>query len=201
MGLFKPAWQSSNEKKAIRAVEKLVDQDTLAYLAENAESTTVKESAASKLTEHGARKLTDQRVLVDIAQKAKDLKTRVAAMETLAARETLPKDLEEPLNRDLKELAKQERIEICTEIITKRKGEIIHEQSWEGHRGTTFKYECHTTLYCESCDQKTPQKLVYIMRLTNDGQFDRASYDKAIASCEICSLEVTLGNVWDFYRR
>ena len=62
MDIFKPAWASKNEQKALKAVENISDQNKLGKVAKNAWHTTVSSAAV--------RKLTDQSVLVDIATTA-----------------------------------------------------------------------------------------------------------------------------------
>lgn len=88
MGLFAPAWKSSNEAKAIKAVESLNDQSVLASAARESLHKSVRLSAINKLT--------DQSVLVEIAKKgdysASDVKSfseseyreeRIAAIKKL----------------------------------------------------------------------------------------------------------------------
>lgn len=75
MGLFKPAWQSKNEKKALKAVQKLTDQTTLADIAKSMVTINVRHTAVKKLT--------DQSVLAFIAKNEKDSRVRITAIEKL----------------------------------------------------------------------------------------------------------------------
>ena len=61
MGIFKPAWMSENESKALKAVSKLMDEATLAIVWKEARNRTVREAAVEKLT--------DQEVLAEVAKK------------------------------------------------------------------------------------------------------------------------------------
>ena len=49
MGFFKPAWQSENEEKALKAVEKETNQKKLEEIAQNAMICTVRKNAIFKL--------------------------------------------------------------------------------------------------------------------------------------------------------
>jgi len=60
MGLFKPAWQSKNESKALKAVEKETNEEKLIQIAKNASSYEVRKNAILKIN--------DQNVLADIAK-------------------------------------------------------------------------------------------------------------------------------------
>ena len=51
MGLFKPAWQSNNEEKALKAVEAENDQTALIRIAKNARYSSVGIAAISKITD------------------------------------------------------------------------------------------------------------------------------------------------------
>ena len=51
MGLFKPAWQSGNSDKALKAVAKENDPKTLVQIIVNSDSWAVKQAALSKLTD------------------------------------------------------------------------------------------------------------------------------------------------------
>jgi hypothetical protein len=76
MGLFKPAWQSKNKKRALKAVEKLTDQTKLAKVATSATNTYVRHAAVKKLT--------DQNVLAAIAKRYVESETvRLTAIEKL----------------------------------------------------------------------------------------------------------------------
>ncbi|MDR2050431.1 MAG: hypothetical protein LBQ63_01480 [Deltaproteobacteria bacterium] len=83
---FKPAWQSNNIARAIRAIEKLNDQKTLAGIAENGMNDAVRRAAIQRLTDQktlariawnyragldrnvAVLNLTDQDALADIAK-------------------------------------------------------------------------------------------------------------------------------------
>ena len=54
MGLFKPAWMSNNEEKALRAVESLTDQTELARAVYAARSREARKAAVGKLTDTDA---------------------------------------------------------------------------------------------------------------------------------------------------
>ena len=50
-GLFKPAWMSENEEKALRAVAKLTDQTLLARVVREAVVCKARTAAVEKLTD------------------------------------------------------------------------------------------------------------------------------------------------------
>ena len=53
-GLFKPAWMSKNEKKALKAVEKETDQNELGNIANNAPIYKIRNIAAEKLSDENS---------------------------------------------------------------------------------------------------------------------------------------------------
>jgi len=63
MAFFKPAWQSDNKEKALKAVSKVTDQIILAEIIKNAPLGVVKESSLKKITDHN--------ILIDIANNTK----------------------------------------------------------------------------------------------------------------------------------
>ena len=76
LDLFKPAWQSGNQKKALKAVKKLTDQVVLTRVAKEAENYYVRLLAIEKLS--------DQVVLADIARnKAENENIRFEAAKKL----------------------------------------------------------------------------------------------------------------------
>jgi len=75
MRLFRPAWDSKNEKRAVKAVEKLTDEVLLARIAKEARCWRARIAAVEKLT--------DQNVLADIAENANEYHLRKAAVEKL----------------------------------------------------------------------------------------------------------------------
>jgi geranylgeranyl pyrophosphate synthase len=75
MGLFKPAWASENDKRAVKAVNKLTDQTILTDLARNNKSVFVRKAAVEKLT--------DQSILADIARNDKNPTVSRAAIEKI----------------------------------------------------------------------------------------------------------------------
>ena len=75
MRLFKPAWQSKNSKRAVKAVNKLTDQNELERAAREAMNGYARMSAIGKLT--------DQNVLIDIAKNDKHRDIRRAAINNL----------------------------------------------------------------------------------------------------------------------
>ena len=105
MGLFKPTWMGMSKEKALKAVEKLTDQNILTDVAKNAPSSDVRFMAIGKLAEktitqeyasilakngmyrHICKaiigKLTDQTALSEIALNSKEPKIREAAIEKL----------------------------------------------------------------------------------------------------------------------
>lgn len=102
MGLFKPAWMSDNQKKALKVVAKETDQVKLEEIAKNAVLVGVRIEAIKKLTDQSVladfakkdadkkvrcwaiSKLHDQNVLADIAQNDHDYIVREAAFSKLA---------------------------------------------------------------------------------------------------------------------
>jgi uncharacterized DUF497 family protein len=107
MGLFKPAWMSENSEKALKAVEKLTDQQTLAQAATTALIAEVRLAAVKKLNDQTAfaniakndlssdvrklavEKLTNQSILADIAKNHKDYTMRRIAIEKINNAELL----------------------------------------------------------------------------------------------------------------
>ena len=88
MGLFKPAWMSTNEEKALKAVErmviipnKLTDQEVLSYVVMNDED--------SFLRGKIIKKLTNQDTLGSIAKNDADNKLREIAIERLTDKHLL----------------------------------------------------------------------------------------------------------------
>lgn len=81
MGLFKPAWQSKNEKRAVRAVEKLKDQVKIESAATDSQFSNVRFYATSKLT--------NQRLLERIAQNDEADNVRACAIHRLTDQEAL----------------------------------------------------------------------------------------------------------------
>jgi hypothetical protein len=73
MGLFTPAWKSKNEIRALRAVEKITDQNVFADIAKSDSDSDVREAAVEKLT--------DQSLLIDIAKNDSDWHVHKAAVE------------------------------------------------------------------------------------------------------------------------
>jgi len=81
MGLFKPAWASKNWDKAVKAVEKLSDQNKLARAVREAESWKARKTAAEKLT--------DQKILSDLAISSDDISILEIVVEKLTDQEIL----------------------------------------------------------------------------------------------------------------
>ena len=81
MGLFKPAWQSENKKKALKAVEKTTEQTILADIAKNAKIMEVREAAVKMLD--------IQPILLYVAQNDEYLAVRTAAIKKLTDQNTL----------------------------------------------------------------------------------------------------------------
>jgi hypothetical protein len=102
MGLFEPAWQGKNIKKAVKAVNKLADQKQLAQIAREAMNFYARVQAIDKLTDQNIIidiakndhhrdirraaiiNIADQNVLVDIAKNDGDEITRMAAASCLS---------------------------------------------------------------------------------------------------------------------
>ena len=81
MGLFKPAWQSDNEEKALRAVEKVIDQQKLAEIAKTAPLDDVRIAAVEKIV--------NQSVLEYIAKNDTDDYVRVSAIRKMTNQSAL----------------------------------------------------------------------------------------------------------------
>jgi len=122
MGLFKPAWQSSNVKTAIKAVKNISDQSTLAEIAKSSESMSVREAAVEKLTDQGklayiakdirnwaryraTQKLTDPKVLFDVAKNANDYKVRLEAVKKITDQRKLADFAENDRDSDIRSAA------------------------------------------------------------------------------------------------
>ena len=107
MGLFKPAWQSKNSRKAIKAIDKLTDQTTLSLAAQDAASWDARYAAIDRLTDQqiiegiiksnanpfirmpAVERLTDQRMISNIAKNDKDGAVRLSAVKILTDQQTL----------------------------------------------------------------------------------------------------------------
>ena len=74
MGLFKPAWQSNNREKVIRAIEAMTDEVQLAHIAKTDDGW-AKDFALAKVT--------NQELIVDIAKNASDEYMRAFAVKKL----------------------------------------------------------------------------------------------------------------------
>jgi len=101
MGLFGPAWQSENPRKAIKAINKLTDQNTLSIAAQEAASWNARLAAFDRLTDQqiiegiimsnanpfirmpAVERLTDQRIISSIAKNDKDGAVRLSAVKIL----------------------------------------------------------------------------------------------------------------------
>lgn len=81
MWFFRPAWQSNNQEKALKAVETENNQTKLATIAQKASSAYVRITAV--------RKLTDQTVLESIAQNDSDSYVRERATGKLTNKDVL----------------------------------------------------------------------------------------------------------------
>ena len=106
MGLFKPAWMSNNEEKAIMAVKSLVGND-LVLAARTAPSVNIRIEAINRLTEQSIlanfakydndifvreaamKKITDQSILADFARNTKDWTQLYAVVENLTDQSVL----------------------------------------------------------------------------------------------------------------
>jgi hypothetical protein len=97
MGLFTPAWKSRNEKRALKAVEKMTDQQKLAKVAKEARNWRARLEAVYELT--------DQTVLADIAKNDKDSYMRKAAVKTLTDQTVLADVAKNDKDRDVREAA------------------------------------------------------------------------------------------------
>lgn len=102
MWFFKPAWQSKNKDKALKAVAKETDQRNLAEIYHKAQVQDVRNAAMQRLTDQTVlaelaksrpydsialmeiiEKLTDQSTLADIAQNSGIANVRIAALDKL----------------------------------------------------------------------------------------------------------------------
>ena len=81
MGFLKPAWNSKNKEKAIKAVYKLKDQDTLARVAQEAQNVATRIAAIKRLK--------DENLLAKIAKTDVDFSIRIAAIEKLTDQKAL----------------------------------------------------------------------------------------------------------------
>jgi hypothetical protein len=70
--LFRPAWDSEDERKAIKAVNKLKNEVKLARVAKEAQNRLVREAAVKKIT--------NQKLLADVAVNSKQLWTEPVGM-------------------------------------------------------------------------------------------------------------------------
>jgi hypothetical protein len=107
MALFKPAWQSDNEEKALKAVKREADQNKLAEIAENATNSIVSRTAFDMLNNQtillditlknkkyradAIKKLTDQSVILSIALNHPDNYIRATAIHKLTDKNILEK--------------------------------------------------------------------------------------------------------------
>jgi len=80
MRLFRPAWDSKNEKRAVKAVNKLKDETKLVHVAKEARC------LQARLAAIGNKKLTDPNVLADIAKNDEDSTVSTAAFIKLISK-------------------------------------------------------------------------------------------------------------------
>lgn len=78
MGLFKPAWRSSNEEKALRAVDRMTRQRELF------EVVICKDGVSSIVRHKALEKLTDSILLADVAENSMSIDLRIAAVNKLS---------------------------------------------------------------------------------------------------------------------
>ena len=81
MGIFKPAWMSKDQDKALRAVKKLFDDATLAHIVKNDKRVDVRMAAVENLA--------DQAALADIAKNDEHDWVREAAAKKLTCQAVL----------------------------------------------------------------------------------------------------------------
>ena len=130
MGLFKPAWQSDNEAKALAAVSKETDQGILAEIAKTAPVISVRIAAVKKLTDiptlagiaksndypnvtQGAEErqkmlveqITDQSTLASIAMSDNEWYVRVAAVKKITDKSILADIAKNSDNLDCRRIA------------------------------------------------------------------------------------------------
>ena len=112
MRLFRPAWDSKNEKRAVKAIKKLTDQNVLVDVAKNAKYSIVRVAAVKKIT--------DQIVLADIAKYDNDREVCIAAAVKITD-EILLSNLIQFLGNELKTNFSEEIAELLLEMYRKRK--------------------------------------------------------------------------------
>ncbi len=101
MGLFKPAWTSKDERKALKAVKKLIKNEILANIVKNDKRDNIRVAAVENLTdqailtciakddehfwvrEAAAKKLTNQAVIADFAKNDERDSIRMVAFKNL----------------------------------------------------------------------------------------------------------------------
>ncbi|MDR2026288.1 MAG: hypothetical protein LBQ01_01860, partial [Prevotellaceae bacterium] len=101
MKLFSPAWNSENEKTALRAVEKITGQKKLAQVAKEAKNSNVRAAAVRKLGD------ADWLLLGDIAKNDSYAGVRAAAVGKLggAYRYLLADIAKNDSDKDVREVA------------------------------------------------------------------------------------------------
>ena len=75
MGLFQPGWMSRDEQKAMRALEKVTDDDTLFRIASESPHLSVQIKAAQKIRN------TDRRLDAALTKRLLNYEVRMAALE------------------------------------------------------------------------------------------------------------------------
>jgi hypothetical protein len=146
MGLFTPAWKSKNEKRALRAIEKMTDQKKLSEAAKTAESWKVRKASAEKII--------DQITLARIAINDSDSNVRLAAVGKITHPAILAKIAESAIDslaeaeKSYDKLASEARRLYGSNVISKE--EYLRKIGWQCHSdvriAATEKITDQTTL-------------------------------------------------------
>jgi hypothetical protein len=178
MGLFTPAWKSKNEKRALRAVEKMTDQKKLERVAKEAESRSVRATAV--------RKLTDQTVLADIAKNDSNWDVREAAVEKLTDQTVLADIAKNDSDGYIRSAAVKK---LTDQTVL---AHIAKNDSWESVRSAAVKKLTDQTLLADiakndsdsyvrkaAVDKLTDQKaLADVAKNTSDWEVRKAAVEK-----------------------
>ncbi|MCL1832783.1 MAG: hypothetical protein FWG45_07780 [Oscillospiraceae bacterium] len=124
LGLVKPGWQSNNESKAVRAVERVTNEETLAQIAcdekvihrlkvgmmivakladQSLLAEIAKNGGESVVSKAAAEKLVEQEVLLDVAKNSRYSSAKIAAAEKLADK-SLTQEMYANIARDMTDI-------------------------------------------------------------------------------------------------
>ena len=124
LDLFKPAWQSDNEEKAIASVQKITDKGTLKKIAIKANYGSVRKAAEEQL---------DQSILADFAKNNSDADVRMVAVEKLTNQSILVDIAKNDSHSDVRKAAAERLTDqsILADIAKNDSDSSVHKEAME----------------------------------------------------------------------